>query len=670
MAKEKGLPLFKKSGVIADTARLGAILCNVYDTVYELGLNTDTLYIVSAKDGVVEKTAVGSISGCLKSIKDAVLYSEEDAKKFFDALSLKKLDPLRNKELVEYVECRIKAPGGGYRWRSYLAHATKLDNPDERTCILCVKDINDSKKHEEMKNRQVSDALVAAEVASKAKTELVNRISHEVRTPLASIIGYCEFLKPDMVSPQTKDYLEKILYSAKHILQIADDIRDLPLVEQGLSRVVHASFDLKEFVTTLAAIFYTQAHDKKQAFDITLTDVSEEYVVGDSFKLNQILIKLLSNAIKYTPEGGRVMVNIAQTGIDEDKIHLRFTVTDTGIGMSEELTARATKPFEQGDNSGGSGLGLAIAKNLIDLMGGTLEINSKLDVGTTVTVDLSFDRDMEQTIDDAASENFNDLNVIVVDDEQTSGEYLALLFENCNVNCTYAQTSDAAVEAVKRLTAEGKKVDMVIIDWLMHDTPAAETIRTMSVIANVKPIYIASAFDVAATEKPAQKAGVKSVIGKPVFQSTVANLLLTTFGRKKTATEVKTGKLFTGQGVLLVEDNEMNAEIAAQLLTNSGLVVTVAGNGQDALIKFVSAPAGSFAAILMDIKMPVMDGYEATRQIRASRHPDAKKIPIIAMTADVFAEDVSLALAAGMQNHIPKPVDVNLFYNILMKYVK
>lgn len=352
MASEKqNFGIFKKGKAVADTARLGAILCNIYETVYELGLNNDTLYIVTAAEGTVSKTPVGSISGSLKSARSSVFYSEEDADKFFSVMNLKKLNPLDATERTEYVECRIKAPGGGYRWRSYLAHATDLNDSDKRACILCVKDIQDAKIHEEDKNKQIADALVASEIADKAKTELVARLSHEIRTPLNAIAGYSALIKDFSLPEKAADYLAKIDYSAKHLLLLADEILELPVISKGLVRLNETSFDLKEFVVILSAIFHNRASDKNQQFEITVKNVTEEFVIGDRLKLNKILIKLLDNAVKFTPDGGKILLQISQLNKTDERVTLRFEVSDTGVGMPEEVVKDVFNVFRQSDDN-------------------------------------------------------------------------------------------------------------------------------------------------------------------------------------------------------------------------------------------------------------------------------------------------------------------------------
>ena len=356
-------------------------------------------------------------------------------------------------------------------------------------------------------------------------------------------------------------------------------------------------------------------------------------------------------------------------------MRLQFQVKDTGIGMSREYMSRMFVPFEQESastarNYGGTGLGLSISNNLVHMMGGQFQVESEQNKGTTFTVLLAFDpATQQQESEHLATDSFANLRALVVDDEEDTCEYVQSLLGRCGVKCDTVTSGKKALRRVQSRQQSEHPYDFCIIDWNMAEMDGLETAREIRKLGGKElPIIIATAYDYSAIEEEAKAAGVSKIVSKPLFQSTMMNLLVNTFGKYRPAERQEKKKVdFSGVHLLLAEDNEMNMEIALDILQKAGLQITPVYNGQEALTAFEQSAPGTFNAILMDIQMPVMDGYTATRKIRESGHPQAKSIPIIAMTANAFTEDVTAALAAGMNDHVAKPISYDRLFDVLSR---
>lgn len=521
----------------------------------------------------------------------------------------------------------------------------------------------------------LKDALKQAETASRAKGDFMSRMSHEIRTPLNAVIGYLDIAKDEKGDAEKLDHcLEQSTVAAKHLLSIINDVLDISSIESGRMKIAHEDFDLTRLVHSLTTVFYASAKKKNVNFDVNIASLTEEWVCGDSLRLNQILMNLLSNAVKFTPEDGSVMLEIRQVGVIDNKVHLQFIVSDTGIGISKEYLSRMFKPFEQesaatAKNYGGTGLGLSISYNLVKMMGGNIAVDSEQGKGTKFTVTMAFDMASDESKNKVNTESFSKLRALVVDDEENACEYAVKLLARCGVKCDSVTSGKKAVRRVKSRIASETPYDFCIVDWNMKDMDGLETSRQIRELCGKDiPIIIATSYDYSSIVDEAREAGVDKIISKPLFQSTLFDLLVNTYGKYKPVEEKPKRKVdFKGLNVILAEDNEMNMEIALGILRKAGLNITPVVNGKEALDAFTSSEAGSFDAILMDVQMPVMDGYEATKAIRKSEHPQAKTIPIIAMTANAFTADVTAALAAGMNDHIAKPVSYERLFDAISR---
>ena len=533
--------------------------------------------------------------------------------------------------------------------------------------------------NDELKRQQkiLQDALLVAQKANDAKRDFLSRMSHEIRTPMNAIIGMSAIAFNYLDDKKrTADCLSKITFSSKHLLMLLNDVLDMSKIENGKLNIRQELFDLKNLVTSLADINYGLATAKGLSFEIVISGFKDELLLGDSMRVNQILLNLLSNAIKFTPKGGSVKLEIRMLRSASDKIWLRFIVKDSGIGMKKEFLEHLYEPFEQADNGiarkyGGTGLGMAITKNLVAIMDGTIEVESQEGAGTTFMVDLPFG---VSKVDKKTAAEMEEMRVLVVDDDNDTCEHAVVLLKGMGVNVDWALNGFEAIEKVRSACEDdGRCYDVCFIDWCMPELDGIETARRMR--RYVGPdvlIIIISAYDWSGIEEQAKAAGVNAFIAKPFFASNLYNTLLTVSRKPElgfSAVGNKETYDFGGKKVLLVEDNELNMEIASELLKFVNLQVEHAENGKVAVDIFRNSKEKEYALIFMDIQMPLMNGYDAARCIRSSEHPAAGTIPIIAMTANAFNDDVQAAFDAGMNGHLAKPIDVEVLYKTIARYI-
>ena len=543
--------------------------------------------------------------------------------------------------------------------------------------LTITSNIAEQKNIRNMKARELElqDALLAARKANNAKKDFLSRMSHEIRTPMNAIIGMTAIAGSHLEDRgRVEDCLSKIAFSSRHLLSLINDILDMSKIEAGKLTIGHEAFRLPQLTEAVISVAYPQAKGQGKIFKCSISDVTHEIFVGDFLRVNQILLNLLSNAIKFTPQGGTIRLEIKQVERKNGGVFLQFIVSDTGIGMSEEFLEHLFLPFEQADNQisqkyGGTGLGMAITHNLVDLLGGSIQVKSKPQEGTTFTVQLPFDLPAEAM--EQRKWQLDTLKVLVVDDEEDVCIHATLLLKRMGILSHYLKSGQEAVKAVLEAHETGTDYDVCIIDWQMPDMDGVKVTRQIrEKLGPDTLIIIISAYDWSEIEEEARLAGANAFIAKPLFQSTLYNVLVSAFGAapSQPSCEEKSEverDIFTGKRFLLAEDNALNQEIAVELLSMTGAVIDCATNGEEAVKRFEVSPAGYYDLILMDVQMPIMDGYAATRQIRAGSHPDAGKIPILAMTANTFTEDVDASFAAGMNGHIAKPIELKILYRTI-----
>ena len=533
------------------------------------------------------------------------------------------------------------------------------------------------KEREAERNRQIiKDALTAAEQASRAKSDFLSRMSHEIRTPMNAVIGMTTIAAASLDNrDKLTDCLGKIGLSSRYLLSLINDILDMSRIESGKVSIINEEFDFRSFVEGISSLIYPQAKNKNIVFDLNIEGVVDERYRGDPLRLNQVLINILSNALKFTPEWRSVHLSIRETRRVRDRAYLQFIVRDTGIGMETGLLERIFEPFEQGGASishsyGGSGLGLAISSNLISLMNGHISVSSTPGVGSEFVVELPLLTVPDNTPKQDVS--LEDIRVLVVDDDLVTCEHTTLILNRIGVDAEYVTSGKAAVTRVKSALQRHTCYNIALVDWKMPDMDGVETARSIRRIVGPDTlVIIMSAYDWTEIEARAREAGVDFFISKPIFQSVVQDVLLKATRRRQSADTLPVQKEdFAGRRILLVEDNEINMEIARTLLEFRNASVDGACNGQQAVEMFRSSPQNQYDAVLMDVRMPVMDGIAATQAIRGLDRADAATVPILAMTANAFAEDIERSRKAGMNEHLAKPIEPETLYARLASYFR
>lgn len=526
----------------------------------------------------------------------------------------------------------------------------------------------------ERQARELKDALSLAERANRAKSDFLSHMSHDIRTPMNAIVGMTDIAKVHLDDPdKVLDCLNKITLSSRHLLGLINDVLDMSKIENGNIMINTAPVSLPELLENVVTIIQPNIKANCQEFSVRLHGIRHERFRSDALRLRQILINLLSNASKFTPAGGSVRMDIEErSGMDGSAAELRIVISDTGIGMSTAYLAHIFEPFSREqdsrvDKTEGSGLGMAITRRLVELLGGSIEVDSRAGEGSTFTVILPMQ------IDDTPSQSYHfpDLHILVVDDGAVTREYMDNALRDIGLNADCADSGAGAVAMARAAHLAGRDYDAVILDWKMPGMDGLQTARLLrEQVDGALPILIMSAYDWSEIEAPARSAGISGFLQKPIFRSTLCyGIQKFVLGRAAVKQETPTYH-FSGKRLLLVEDNELNREIALEILQETGAQVDTANNGAQGVERFQGSPAGYYDLILMDIQMPVMDGLTAARTIRALPKADAASVPIVAMTADAFAEDVAAAKQAGMDDHIAKPIDVAQLYRMMEGYLQ
>ncbi len=578
-----------------------------------------------------------------------------------------------------YMELQQMGEDGQYHWISVYVIAVENPFNDDVLAIDMVKLLDGQRQEQARQEQLLRDALVSANAANRAKSDFLSRMSHDIRTPMNAIIGMTTIgqLKVDD-KRMVQDCFRKIDASSKYLLSLINDILDMSKIETDKMEIAHELFDFKGFAEEVNQIIYPQTLEKEVEYEMRHREPLESHYIGDSLRMKQILMNLLSNALKFTPSGGKLGVDIREEKRVNGFAYLEFVVWDNGIGMSEEFMQRIFQPFEQEDpgnarNNVGSGLGLSIVYNLVQLMGGSISVQSKKNEGSTFTVIIPFQLvsdDEEREWERKRQHLLKGFEVLVVDDDPAVGRQTAVILEDIGARTVWADSGYRAVEEVERSLEQNRMFDIAMIDWKMPGIDGIETARRIRRLVGADTMIIMiTAYDWSGIEAEARAAGIDFFIAKPLFRSAIYD----TFSKLDQRSPEQPGRCdsdLTGTRLLLVEDNELNREIAVTLLEMNGAAVDIAVDGREALDRFGAQAPGTYHAVLMDIRMPVMDGMEACRRIRAMDRPDARTVPILAMTANAFEEDKKKAYAAGMTGYLVKPLDIRVVVEELKRCLR
>ncbi len=573
------------------------------------------------------------------------------------------------------VEYRLLTRHAGWRWFHAAGRLSRREDGSPMTFVGLFLDVDDAKRMAEQLERQkidLQDALAAAQHANRAKTTFLNNMSHDIRTPMNAIIGFTSLAAAHIDNTeQVQDYLAKITTSSNHLLSLINDVLDMSRIESGKVKIEEKETSLPEIMHDLKTIVQADIASKQLEFYIDTADVVNEHVLCDKLRLNQVLLNLLSNAMKFTMPGGIVSVRVIQKGAAvEGRASYEFQVKDTGIGMSQEFLAHVFDPFERERSSTvsgiqGTGLGMAITKNIVDMMDGTISVVSEEGKGSTFTVSLQL-KTCSGPVRQEEIPQLKGLRALVADDDFNTCSSVTKMLATVGMRPDWTTSGKEAVLRTKLAWEQGDEYAAFIIDWLMPDMNGVEVVRRVrTIIGDEKPIIILTAYDWSDIEEEARAAGVTAFCSKPIFLSELREVLESPFATPKEEDDKAQAVSFEGKKVLLVEDNELNQEIAVEILQGAGFVVEVADDGEAAVERMEQSAPGQYDLILMDIQMPIMNGYEATEKIRALGDPRVAGIPIIAMTANAFDEDRRAALEAGMNGHIAKPIDIPKLMELL-----
>ena len=570
--------------------------------------------------------------------------------------------------------------GGKESWESVrfagVRHPEDRDDHIVHNVSGCFTDVDAETRRSLAARQELSEALNAAEEASRAKTAFLSNMSHEIRTPMNAIIGLDNIAmnEPDLPE-RTRGYLVKIGSSAQHRLGIINDILDMSRIESGRMVIKSDEFSFSGMLEQVNTIISGQCRDKGLNYECRTYGKIDDYYIGDETKLRQVMINILGNAVKFTPEGGSVTFLIEEGRRFDRKAALKFTFRDTGIGMSPEYLPHIFDAFSQEDTTsanryGSTGLGMPITRSIVELMNGHIEVESEKGKGTTFTVTVTLGESERREAGTESDLNPGDLSVLVIDDDPIALEHAQIVLSQTGMACDLAGSGTEALEKVKLRHARMADYDLILVDWKMPEMDGVETTRRIrEIVGSHTPIIILTSYNWDEIIEEACQAGVDTFVAKPLFPGNVLNQFREAFRRKsemqKTArTELK------GRRVLLAEDVEVNAEIMVMVLSMREIEADTAENGQIAVEKYLAHPAGYYDAILMDMRMPVMDGLEATRAIRVSGREDAQTVPVIALTANAFDEDVERSMQAGLNAHLSKPVEPDILFETLETMIR
>ena len=602
------------------------------------------------------------------------LITEASRGEFLEKLSLKHIQA----DGKEYSFIYEKRTAGGI---IYLQDRVSFVHEKDGGLVAVVgtRNVDDLIKKERQQEMALQAAFDAAEAANRAKTDFLSNMSHDIRTPMNGIIGMTAIAAAHIDDKErVQDCLKKTTQASKHLLSLINEVLDMSKIESGKVDLQEEEFNLSDLIENLLTMTNAQIKEHRHELSVNISGVTHEAVVGDSLRIQKVFTNLMSNAVKYTPDGGKIRLSITEKPCNQARVGCYEVVfEDNGIGMSEAFLSQIFEPFTRSSDSRvnqvqGTGLGMPISRNIVRMMGGDIKVESKLGVGSrfTVTMYLKLQDAVEVRCD-----KFVDLDVLVADDDAISLESCCGMLNDLGMKAEGVSAGAEAVEQVVLRHQQKRDYFACILDWKMPDMDGiAATREIRRVVGADVPIIIISAYDWSDIEQEARAAGANAFISKPLFRSRLVKTFCALVGNEEPAEQETTFVPLetidlTGSRVLLVEDNALNAEIATEILEMTGLTVERVEDGVEAVDKMTACEDGRYDMVFMDIQMPRMNGYDAARAIRAMDRDYCKRVPIVAMTANAFAEDVHAARTAGMNEHIAKPLDLNILARILKKWL-
>ena len=557
---------------------------------------------------------------------------------------------------------RINPKTGEHRWFHENIYCISVQGTAKIVCYIS------DRTEEYQAQRTIQEALNIAQEASKAKSTFLSSVSHDIRTPMNAIMGFLELLREEADDPeQVLEYTRKISAASQHLLSLINDVLDMNKIESGNTVLNISEFNLAEVIEGLNTIIISQARDKDQTFEIHVSNLSHEDLLGDKLRINQILINILSNAVKYTPKGGRIEMWIKELPKTNEKYEsIQFIIRDNGMGMSADYQKVIFNPFTREQSTlvnkiQGTGLGMAITKGLVDLMGGNINVESTLGKGSTFTVELALRVQEEAEGDPKFWKDYGIARMMVADDDEDVCRNIVKRMEHMGVETHYVTCGERAVETIRAAQEAGHPYDLILLDWKMSDLDGLETARLIRKNYPDKfPVLLFTAYDWLDIEQEAREVGIRHFLPKPFFIRNFKEAVQRMMEKGETSARPEEKRsVVKGMHILVVDDIEVNRIILTKILSTLGAQCEIAADGKEALDMFECSQPGQYDLIFMDVQMPVMNGYDATRAIRAGSHPLAEQIPIIAMTANAFMDDIRDALEAGMDAHVSKPIVID-----------
>nr|WP_300851198.1 response regulator [uncultured Acetatifactor sp.] len=647
-----------------------------YDLVCFFNLDSDTGKLLQIKDK--DASPFDSVfSGALSFSESMDVYigkfvHEEDQDMLREFLAPEKVRNALEERQLFYTNYRTVQNGEVKYYQLKVVRTG--DWSESHGMVLGLRSVDEETRKEMEQKKLLEDALLQANRASKAKSIFLSNMSHDIRTPMNAIVGFTALAITHIDNKeQIEEYLKKIMTSGNHLLSLINDVLDMSRIESGKMRLDEQECSLPDILHGLRNIIQADIRAKQLEFYIDAVDVSHEEIYCDKLRLNQVLLNLLGNSIKYTSAGGIVSMRIREKpGAPSDCAHYEFIIKDTGIGMSEEFVKRIFEPFERERNSTiskiqGTGLGMAITKNIINMMNGSIDVKSEQGVGTEFTVSLTF---RLQTVKKEVPEipELRNCRALVVDDDYNTCDSVSYMLQQIGMRAEWTMSGREAVLRTHQAATRGDRYSVYIIDWLLPDLNGIEiTRRIRKEMGDDVPIIVLTAYDWSDIEDEAREAGVTAFCSKPLFLSDLRSCLHTVLHAEEERADENVWDGFRHHKgrILLAEDNELNQEIATAILGEAGFTIDVAENGRIAVDMLKKSGPGYYQLVLMDVQMPVMNGYEAATVIRKLEDASLASIPILAMTANAFEEDKKEALKCGMNGHIAKPIDVDTLFDTL-----